>query len=78
MDSYYKLRQRIYYKLSRSLLRIATGVTKCDGVITKIATVQTSLQGRSLSSLLSTLYILARVGWKKMYRIYSIKHPTSN
>ena len=78
MDSYYKLRQifitagdtngqllqiaTTYYKLRRGLLRIATGVTKCDGVIAKIATVQTSLQGRSLSSLLSTLYILARVG----------------
>ena len=56
MDSYYKFRQLIYYKLRRGLLRIATGVTKCDGVVTKIATIQTSLQGRSLSSLLSTIY----------------------
>ena len=56
MDSYYKFRQLIYYKLRRGLFRIATGVTKCDGVVTKIATIQTSLQGRSLSSLLSTIY----------------------
>ena len=56
MDSYYKLRQLIYYKLRHCLLRIATGVPKCDGVITKIATIQKSLQGRSLSSLLSTIY----------------------
>ena len=56
MDSYYKLRQLIYHKLRHGLLRIATGVTKCDGVITKIATIHTSLQGRSLPSLLSTIY----------------------
>ena len=43
MDSYYKLRQLIYYKLRHRLLRIATGVTTYDGVITKIATIQTWL-----------------------------------
>ena len=30
MDSYYKLRQLFYYKVRHGLLRIATGITKCD------------------------------------------------
>ena len=34
MDSYYKLRQLFYYKARYGLLKIATGITKCDGFIT--------------------------------------------
>ena len=33
MDSYYKLRQLLYYKVRHGLLQIATGITKCDGFI---------------------------------------------
>ena len=33
MDSYYKLRQLFYYKVRHGLLRVATGITKCDGFI---------------------------------------------
>ena len=34
MDSYYKLRLIFYYKVRHGLLKIATGITKCDGFIT--------------------------------------------
>ena len=30
MDSYYKLRQLLCYKVQHDLLQIATGITKCD------------------------------------------------
>ena len=34
MDSYYKLRQLFYYKVRHGLLQVATGITKCDRIIT--------------------------------------------
>ena len=36
MDSCYKLRQLFYYKVRHGILQIATGITKCDGFITKL------------------------------------------
>ena len=35
MACYYKLRQLFYYKVRHGLLQITTGITKCDGFITK-------------------------------------------
>ena len=34
MDCYYKLRQLFYYKVRHGLLQVATGITKCDRIIT--------------------------------------------